>query len=412
MSKFSRSPIILIVLLTLALLAMSAGCAAAARSQPSAATGKTGTDLPAAAGATAAGQLVERYVPRYAKGFHIEYYAGGARIIDTQIAATANTAAVAQRVLILPAGAPLPVNTTWDHRIDGYPDRVVTLASSHAGHFANLDAIGRVAGTSIKAENCFIPALKTALQNGAARYVGTGAKVDQELIAALKPQIIFVGGMQSDVEMAQKLAESGLFCFYFGDFAENDYLGRAQWIELIGACIGLDQQSRDYITASAAQIQAILARTGRLDTHPKVLWLTHSSSAPHWNVRTNQDYVNSIVTAVGGQLYFPPEATANSLSLSNEAFIPYLRGADRIIFGVSLNSYPEAKNATYFNKEGQVDFASAPAVQSGNCYVVGYDWAQDTADALGIIQSMAICLYPDEFKDLVNPGKIIPFQVK
>ena len=43
------------------------------------------------------GELIETYVPEYAKGFSIEYYEGGAKIIDTHIEATASTAAAAHR---------------------------------------------------------------------------------------------------------------------------------------------------------------------------------------------------------------------------------------------------------------------------------------------------------------------------
>lgn len=357
------------------------------------------------------GTLQLNYKPKYSKGFNIEFYYGGARIIDTHIEKTANTAAVSQRVLILPNGAAEPKNTTWQHKISGYAANVVTLASSHAGHFGNLSAIDSVKGTSIKVDSCFIPSLKTALQNGNTKYVGSGSTADKELITSLNPQVVFVGGMQSDVDLAQKLEESGIYCFYFGDFAEPDYMARAQWIELIGAFIGKEQQGQDFMKTNESQINSIITRASSIASKPKVLWFTHSSSVPHFNIRTDKDYVNSIVSAVGGQLYFPPESTENSISLSNEDFLGYMMGAQKIIFGVSLNSYKTAKDITYFNKTGQIEFEKSPAFINDECYVVGYDWAQDTADALSIIKSMAICLYPDEFKDLANTGKIMKFKV-
>ena len=157
------------------------------------------------------GELIETYVPEYAKGFSIEYYEGGAKIIDTHIEATASTAAAAQRILLLPTGATEPLNAQWDGKIEGEVTSVVTLASSHAGHFANLDAVDVVKGCSIKPESCYVNSLKTALENGSAVYVGTSSSLDQELIASLAPQVIFVGGMSSDVEVAQKLDGQVIF---------------------------------------------------------------------------------------------------------------------------------------------------------------------------------------------------------
>ena len=385
------------------------------------------------------GELIETYVPEYAKGFSIEYYEGGAKIIDIDHAVrfpaaikaaegrcilngnidpvqdvSASTAAAAQRILLLPAGATEPLDAQWDGKIEGEVTSVVTLASSHAGHFANLDAVDVVKGCSIKPESCYVNSLKTALENGSAVYVGTSSSLDQELIASLAPQVIFVGGMSSDVEVAQKLEESGLLCVYFGDFAEEDYMGRAQWIELIGAFVNKDQQARDFIRENKAQVDEVLAKVQSAEEHPSVLWYTHSSSAPHFNVRTDADYVNSIVSAAGGRLLFPQSAQDNSIKLSNEDFLLLMNEADKIVMGVSLNSYRDAKDMTYFNKEGQVDFSKAPAFANRDCYVVGYDWAQDTANAAEIIRSMAACLYPDLFADekAEDKDKIIAFWVE
>ena len=216
--------------------------------------------------------------------------------------------------------------------------------------------------------------------------------------------------MQSDVEVAKKLEESGIVCLYFGDFAEDNYMGRAEWMELVGAFIGKEQNAQDYMKENEKGINEIIARTAKNKDKPNVLWFTHSSQAPHWNLRTEKDYVNSIVSAVGGKLY-APESEKNSVTLSNEDFLKYMTDADKIIFGVSLNSYKKAKDITFFNKEGQIDFAQSKAFKNDDCYVVGYDWAQDTANALSIIKSAAIAFYPDEFKDLKNDGKIIKFKV-
>ena len=100
------------------------------------------------------GELIETYVPEYAKGFSIEYYEGGAKIIDTHIEATASTAAAAQRILLLPDGAAEPLDAQWDAKIEGEVTSVVTLASNHAGQFANLDAVDEVKGIYLKPESC------------------------------------------------------------------------------------------------------------------------------------------------------------------------------------------------------------------------------------------------------------------
>ncbi len=352
---------------------------------------------------------VERvYQPAYATGFQITYYTDGARLIETNIQGTSENSGRQQKILVVPEGAQAPDGVDYDFKLDGYLTNAVTLGSAHPGHFATLGLIDCVKGASIQADQCFIPALKEALENGDCVYVGSGDKMDQELIASLQPQIIFVGGMQRDLEFAQKMEESGLFCLYFGDYAESDYMGRAQWVELIGALTGQDEQAQAFIADCDAGIGEIVQRAAAIEEKPKVIWFTHSSQVPHWYLKGDTDYVGSIVHALGAELICP-ETETNSATLSNEAFVQALQEADKIVFGVSLNSYPDAADITYFNKEDQVDFAQAPAYQNGDCYVVSNDWAQTTSDVLEIIKSAAICLYPEEFADLGEATKIDKF---
>ena len=61
------------------------------------------------------------------------------------------------------------------------------------------------------------------------------------------------------------------------------------------------------------------------------------------------------------------------------------------------------------NMEGQIDFSTAPAYKNGDCYVVSYDWAQDTANIGEIMESVAKMLYPEEFTDLSGADKIVEF---
>lgn len=352
---------------------------------------------------------VERvYQPAYATGFQITYYTGGARLIETQIQGTSENSGRQQRILVVPEGAQAPADVDCDFVLNGYLTNAVTLGSAHPGHFATLGRIDCVKGTSIRADKCFIPELKEALDAGNCVYVGSSDQIDQELIASLQPQIIFVGGMQRELDLAQKMEESGLFCLYFGDYAESDYMGRAQWVEVIGALTGDDEQAQAFIADCGAGIEEILQRAAAIEEKPQVVWFSHSSQVPHWYLKGDTDYVGSIVNALGAQLICPQTET-NSAALSNEAFVQVLQEADKIVFGVSLNSYPDAEDITYFNKEGQVDFAQAPAYQSGDCYVVSNDWAQTTSDVLEIMKSAAICLYPEEFADLGEATKINRF---
>ncbi len=310
------------------------------------------------------GTLKEIYEPEYAEGFTIEYYYGGAKIISTSFSSTSEegqTNQRTQRILLLPEGAPKPVDAEWDKEIDGKVERVVTLASSHAGHFANLDAIDTIVGTSLSASSCEIPELKKALEEGAVQTLSSqkaedGTKYfDQEVVAALNPQVIFVGGMQADVTVAQKLEESGMTCVYIGDFAEKDYKGRAQWIELFGAFIDKEEQGNEFLKAGIKKAEEVIERAKTLEDKPKVLWF-NSSKAP-WSVKTDKDYTASFIEDLGGTVLCP-ETEDNAISLQSEEFLTYLQQADKILYGNSLKyiDFANGDDITTLNIDGQIDF--------------------------------------------------------
>ena len=368
-------------------------------------------------GSSEPGTLKETYTPEYAQGFTIEYYNGGAKIIATKFSSTSEegqTNERTQRILLLPEGAAKPVDAKWDKQIDGKVERVVTLASSHAGHFANLDAVGTIVGTSLSASSCEIPELKQAIEDGTVASLSSqkaedGSKYfDQEVVAALNPQVIFVGGMQADVTVAKKLEESGMTCVYIGDFAEKDYKGRAQWIELFGAFIDKEKEGNAFLEDGITRANAVIDRAKEIENKPKVLWF-NTSKAP-WSVKTDKDYTASFIKDLGGEVLCP-ETEDNAIYVQSEEFLTYLQQADKLLYGNSLKyiKFETADDITCLNMEGQIDFSTAPAYKNGDCYVVSYDWAQDTANIGEIMESVAKMLYPEEFTDLSGADKIVEF---
>lgn len=388
----------------------SGSSSAAASSRPSSSSAAASKPEPAP------GTLRTTYQPEFAKGFKVYYYHGGAKIIETKFSYATETGTDntrSQRVLLLPEGAVRPAGVKWDFEIVGKIDSVVTLASSHAGHFANLDAIEVVKGTSLTAAKCYIPELKQAIEQGKTAVVGKSGdtkQFDAEQIAKLNPQVIFVGGMQADVTAAAKLEESGLHCIYIGDFAENDFMARAQWIELFGFLVGKEQAGQDFLKAAAKRANEVIAKVQKLENKPNVLWF-NSSKAP-WSVKTELDSVGDMLRALGAKQICPEAGGKNAVSVQSEQFLTYLDQADRIIYGNSLtylSNWGDKTDITVYNGGG-IDFSAAKAYKSGDVYVVGYDWAQDTANVGDIMESLAKALYPDAFKDVKNPGKIIEFK--
>ena len=161
--------------------------------------------------------------------------------------------------------------------------------------------------------------------------------------------------------------------------------------------------------AGIKKAEEVIERAKTLEDKPKVLWF-NSSKAP-WSVKTDKDYTASFIEDLGGTVLCP-ETEDNAISLQSEEFLTYLQQADKILYGNSLKyiDFANGDDITTLNIDGQIDFSTTPAYQNGDCYVVSYDWAQDTANIGEIMESMAKMLYPDEFQDIDGADKIIQFE--
>jgi len=328
--------------------------------------------------------------PEYAIGFNIEYFADGAKILID---------GAGQRVLLLPEGGTAPEGVSYDVEIAGPIERVVALSTTQAGHFAKLNIVEKLKGVATAADRWYIPEIKEAVENGKIVNVAD----DNEAIMALDPDLVLHGSAARDVERAELLKTAGLTCIQFDDSKEDHYLGRAEWLKFLGAFFDKEEEAEQLVAENKQRVIAVTNQTADIAERPQVLWFYYSSSGVNWNVYTELDYISTLVEAAGGDLLVPTGLSASNVStavkVQDEDFLSLILGADVIIFGRSLASYPTATDLTYFNNSA-IDFSEAPAFQQGACYVVASDWFQATADVAPIIESLAALLQPEIFSDL------------
>lgn len=116
--------------------------------------------------------------------------------------------------------------------------RIICLSSTHIGYISALgmdSTIVGISGTQYVNNSRIIERIK----QGSVVEVGYDQSLNYEVISKLKPDVVFVYGVQSEsVTYIEKLMELGIRVVMVPDYLEGSPLGRAEWIKFFGVFLG------------------------------------------------------------------------------------------------------------------------------------------------------------------------------
>ncbi len=157
-----------------------------------------------------------------------------------------------------------------------------------------------------------------------AHEVGYDAQMNYELIAALKPDAIFVYGIYGENTQATgKLNELGIPYIYVGEYVERLPLGRAEWVVAFGEMFGRRAEAEEIFRRTKESYTETQRLVADVDKRPQVML-----NAPYrdvWYLPSAGSYMTQLVTDAGG-LYDAPKDTNESIAVSSEqAYIMTLK---------------------------------------------------------------------------------------
>ena len=348
------------------------------------------------------GDFVPSYTPRHASGFrllsspsmksrmlHVSNPWQGAENFD-------------QLALVLAEGETRP---DWFEGclLNAPAERIVVMSSSYV---AMLDAIGceeRIVGVSglryVSNEK-----VQRAAREGRVKDVGYDASTNFELIRALRADLVLLYGVSGEQRaMTDKLKALDIPYLYIGDYAEEEPLGKAEWLVALSALCGCEERGqrvfaeieREYL---AVQQQA--AERSRQGRRPKVML-----NVPYqdiWYMPSADSYMVRLIEAAGGEYLYKENDTGRSLPISTERAMLLAREADVWLNVGQLTSMAELKRAC-------PKFVKARSVTSGRVYnnnlrqgpSGGSDfWESGTVYPHRILADLMAIFYPSDTDDM------------
>lgn len=315
----------------------------------------------------------------HATQFSLESYEGGHRL-----ASLAN----GDRFLIVPEGADAPAGLPGDVAAIRLPLEGVYLVST--AMICLVEAIGAldaVAVSSVRAEDSPVEDFAARLEDGRISYGGIYRSPDYELVAATGcPLAIENTNIDHVPEVRAKLEELGVTVLMEQSSREGDMLGRLEWIKLMGALFGRDEEAAAVFDDVAARVDEVSrkAPTGR---SVAFFYVNEDGAAV---TRRAGDYFCQMIEAAGGEyVSFSEEGAADSspttVTVEMEAFYAGARDADVIIYNGTIDDGVASLDALVKKNELLADFR---AVREGRVWACDSNLYQQITSMADIIEDV------------------------
>jgi iron complex transport system substrate-binding protein len=192
-----------------------------------------------------------------------------------------------------------PVSSLAGKRIIRTPvKQVICLSTTHLAYLEILGETDAVAGIS-GSQYISNPAIRKRMEQGKVPDVGYGQNLNYELIVNLKPDLVMIYGIGSEVtSYTRKLEELNIPVIMVAEYLEESPLGKAEWIKFIGALFEKEDVAADYFTRVEKEYGRLKELAANASSKPEVL--VGSPYKDSWWVPGGNSYLANLIADAGG----------------------------------------------------------------------------------------------------------------
>ena len=168
------------------------------------------------------------------------------------------------------------------------------------------------------------PYIVEGIKSGRIIDAGSQQEPVAEKIIAAKPDMIILS--HYDGMDASKFMKLGIPIVYMRESSEQDPLGRAEWIKMLGAITGKKQKADSIYNKVVAEYSAMSDKASGATKRPEVM--TETMYQGTWNVAGGNSYAAKVIADAGGDYIWADDDQAGSLQLPFEAVLKKASKAD------------------------------------------------------------------------------------
>ena len=220
------------------------------------------------------------------------------------------------------------------HPVIQIPVESVILMSTTFVSF--LDSLNQLESVEAVSGGRFIynEYLRQQLEKGKVRDVGYDGGLNYELIAQLKPDVVFMFGVQSGVNQAvERLNQIGIPTVMVADYLEDHPLGRAEWIRFFGPFFGKTEEAgkqfRQISESYVSQRDSLLATLGK-GTRETPSIMTGLPWRNNWFIPGGASFAARFIQDAGGAYFYADKQGSEASPVELERV--FLRGMESDIW--------------------------------------------------------------------------------
>lgn len=230
----------------------------------------------------------------------------------------------------------------FDEAITIPVSRVVCLSTTHIAFIDALDQSNFVVGVS-GAGLISSPNVTERVKNSLVRDVGYEQSLNFELLASLKPDVVFTYGVGAEMAgYLQKLRDLKIPVVFIGDYLEEDPLGKAEWLKVFGLFTGREQQADSLFLQIENQYNTTKSLAETVQLKPNIFLNLPWKDV--WYMPGGQGYMARLIEDAGGNYLLSHLEGSRSYPFSIETALEYGINADIWLNTGSYGSLSEISN--------------------------------------------------------------------
>jgi iron complex transport system substrate-binding protein len=327
-----------------------------------------------------------------ARGFEMEESAGITKLTVFNPWEKAND--VSYEYFLVKRAMDVPDSLKGKKIINVPVERVICLSTTHLAYLDVLDENSAVVGIS-GSRYISNPEIRQRMDQGMVPDVGYGQNLNYELMVDLKPDLVLVYGIGSEVtSYAGKLQELGIPVVMVAEYLEESPLGRAEWIKFFGALFEKKQMAGEYFLKLEKEYNRLKALVSEQNEKPEVL--VGSPYKDAWWVPGGNSYMANLISDAGGKYIGRNNPSHESYVISFENALAWSGRADVWINMGNLASKKEViaadqrfKSFAVFNKGKMYNNIKRLSSHGGNDF-----WESGTVNPHFILRDLISIFHP------------------
>lgn len=218
-------------------------------------------------------------------------------------------------------------------------NRIVCLSTTHVAFIDRLGEADKIVGVS-GANYVTSQTIRQRVDKGLIKDVGYEQALNYELLVSLKPDVVFAYGVGAEMAgYLQKLKDLSIPVMFIGDYLEENPLGKAEWIKVMGLLLDKYLVADSIFNQTATEYNNLKNSLTSITEKPKVFLNLPWKDV--WYFPGGQGYLANLIADAGGEYSLSHLQGSRSYPFSIENSLEYAVSANIWLNTGTVNSLSE-----------------------------------------------------------------------